>query len=193
MSPMNRRNKLGTALVVLAVILFTVPAFFPVQAILTHDTGPVTFDSREQIEEAGTEIVAYENMSERGQELYVETLEAGGKYSVSPGQGASDFEYPTSGERAQAMEENPDQRPGVIVIERPDDTDLPPADEPFDRSRGGGGEGEEQHRQQVQRYDMMETSTGPPSLGSVSQLLRLAAALLAVISLGVGGYLLSSK
>lgn len=190
---MTRRNQLGTALVAIAVVSLVAPALFPVQAVLTHDTGPVTFDSREQIEAEGIEIVAYGEMSERGRELYVQALENDGEYRVPPGQGASEFDYLTSEARAQAREENPDGRPGYVVIERPTDADLPPADEPFDRVPRESAERDDQRRQQVQRYDMMETSTGPPSLGSPPQLIRLAAALLGVLSLGVGGYLRSSR
>jgi hypothetical protein len=190
---MNRRNQLGTAFIVLAVVLFTLPALFPVQAVLTHDTGPVTFDNREQLQEQGISIIAYENMTERGQELYVQTLEAGGEYRVPVGEGASDFEYLTGKERMQVYEDNTNQRPGIIVVERPEDSDLPEADEPFSEGpRNTDRPEDEQRRQQVQRYDMMQTSTGPPPLAAISQLLRLAAGLLAVLSLGVGGYLLSS-
>ncbi len=193
MSSMNRRNTVGLALVVLAVILFTLPAFFPVQAVLTHNTGPGSFDSRAELEENGVEIIGYENMSERGQELYRQTLEAGGSYSVSQGNGATDFGYLTGAER-QVRTERPRQRPSLVAIERPEDASLPPADEPFERVRGGGDEsGDEQRRQQVQRYDLMDTSTEPPSLGALSQLLRLAAALLGVLSLCVGGYLYASN
>ncbi|PSQ03454.1 hypothetical protein BRC95_08995 [Halobacteriales archaeon QS_5_68_33] len=42
---MNRRNTLGTALVVLAVVLFVVPAVFPAQPVLIHDTDRTTRDS----------------------------------------------------------------------------------------------------------------------------------------------------
>lgn len=78
----------------------------------------------------------------------------------------------------------------MIIIERPADTDLPPADEPDVGAREGDVE-EDERRQQVQRYDMMSTATEPPSLGSATQLLRLGAAVLAVVSLGLGGYSLS--
>ncbi len=190
---MNRRNQFGTALIVLAVVLFTLPALFPIQAVLTHDTNPGTFSSKEQLQEEGIEIVAYENLTERGQELYAQTLEAGGEYRIPVEEGATDFEYLTGKERMQAYENSPN-RPGSIVIERPENSDLPEADEPFNQEpRNTGRAEDEQRRQQVQRYDMMETATGPPPLGAISQLLRLAAALLAVLALGVGGYLLSSN
>ncbi|MFC6767137.1 hypothetical protein [Natrinema soli] len=190
---MKTRNKLGTALVVLAIVLFTVPALFPVQAMLTHDTRDSTFGGEEQLEEQGIDSIKYDNLSEAGKELYVQALENGGEYRVSTEQGAAEFDYMTSAERAQLQGENPEHRPGVIAIERPDDADLPPADEPLNRGPSENDEEYEQHREQVQRYDLMAISKGPPPLGATPQLLRLAATLLAVVSFGIGGYLLSSK
>lgn len=188
---MNRRNKLGTALVVLAAVLFIVPALFPLQAVHTHDTRPGTFDGREQIEES-MEIVSYENLSERGQTLYVLTLENEGVYRVPQGEGAPDFDYTASEDRTQPRD-GPAGRAEYVAIERPEDADLPPADEPFQHHPEERDEPSEPRREQAQRFDVMEVSTGPPPIDSPRQLLRLAAALLAVVSLGVGGYLLSSK
>ena len=190
---MNRRNTLGTALVVLAAVLFVVPAFFPVQAALVHNTGASQPGEPELIREDGYDIVAYENLSERGQELYVKTLENGGEHSVTQGNGAPDFEYPTSAERGATFENGSLDRPGAIVVVRPeDDDDLPRADErPFGPPREG--ETEKERRERHLRYDAMDTRTEQPSLGALPQLLRLFAALLAVVSLGVGGYLISSK
>lgn len=183
------RHTIGTALIALGAVLLVLPAFFPVQPILVHDTGFNTFDGPEDFAQEGIKVVHYESLSERGQELYVRTLDAGGEYHVAPGEGAPDFEYLTSNEQTEAFEDTQNQRPGVVVIERPDNADLPPADEPFDRT---APEGEKDERsKQVQRYDMMGTATEPPGLGAVPQLLRLAAALIAVLSLGVGGYLRS--
>jgi hypothetical protein len=179
------RHTIGTALVVFGALLLVVPALFPVQSVLIHDTTPRTFDGPEEIAAEGIEIIHYENLSERGQELYVRTPEAGGEYTVAPGEGAPDFEYLTSNEQTEAFRESQNRRPGLVAIERPDDADLPQADEPFDRAAPG----EDERRQQVQRYDLMGTATEPPGLGSVPQLLRLGAALLAILSLGVGGYL----
>lgn len=195
MSSANRRNRLGTALIVLAIALFVVPALFPIQPVLMHDTQPGTFDSQDQLEAEGIEIVNYENLSERGQEVYVQALEEGGQYSVPQGDGASDFEYLDDGERSQLRQENPDRRPGLIAIERPNDTDLPPANEPFspEEVRGELEEGDRERQQQAQRYDLMEVSVEQPPLNAPSQLLRLAAILLALISLGIGGYLRSSQ
>jgi hypothetical protein len=193
MMAMNRRNKLGTALVALAVVLFVAPAFFPVQAVLVHDTRASAPPEPEEIRDQGYEIVAYGNLSERGQGLYVRTLENGGEYRVGQGEGAQEFGYPTDAERRAAFRNDSLERPGGIVIERPeDDTGLPRADErAFGPPREGETEAEREER--ALRYDAMETRTEQPPLGSLPQLLRLAAALIAVLSLGVGGYLLSSR
>jgi len=193
MMPTSRRNKVGTALVGLAVVLFVVPAFFPVQAMLVHDTRASVPGEPELIREEGYEIVAYGNLSERGQELYGRTLENRGEYRIGQGEGASEFEYPTSAERRAAFENESRERSGRIAIKRPeDDAGLPQADErAFGPPRED--ESEEERRERSLRYDAMDTRTEQPPLGAPSQLARLAAALLAVISLGVGGYLLSSK
>jgi hypothetical protein len=190
---MTRRNTLGTTLVALAAVLFVVPAFFPVQPMLLHDTGSTVPGEPEMIRDDGYEIVAYGNLSDRGQDLYVQALENGGEYAVSQGEGAPDFAYPTDAERRAAYRNGTSVRPGSIVIRRPaDDAGLPPADE---RAFGPRREGEtdEERRERALRYDAMDTRTEQPDLGAPTQLARLVAALLAVVSMGVGGYLLSSK
>ena len=194
---MNRRNTLGTALVVLAVVLLVGPAVFPVQPVLTHDTDRTTRDSPSELREQGIPVVAYENLSERGQEAYVAALERE-DYRVGQDAGAPDFRYPTSAERREAFEADNMSGTGMVVIERPeDDSDLPPADERFfgprEEEEAESEEELEERRQQVLRYDAMMTATGQPPLGSTRQLLRLGAVMLAVVSLGTGGYLLSSK
>jgi len=193
---MNRRNTVGTALVVLAVVLFTVPAFFPVQPMLTHDTGETAPAPPDELRQQGYEIVAYENLSERGQELYVTTLENDGEYRVAVGEGAAEFGYLTDSE-VRASYENGTE-PGVVVERPADASALPPADERF-YGYPGGEEEElnesqmEQRRQTIERYDAMSTRIEEPPLGATPQLIRLAAVLLAVLALGVGGYLLSSR
>ena len=194
---MNRRNTLGTALVVLAVVLLVGPAVFPVQPVLTHDTDRTTRDSPSELREQGIPVVAYENLSERGKEVYVAALE-GEDYRVGQDAGAPDFQYPTSAERREAFEADNMSGTGMVVIERPeDDSVLPPPDERFfgprEEEEAESEEELEERRQQVLRYDAMVTGTGQPPLGSTRQLLRLGAVMLAVVSLGTGGYLLSSK
>ncbi|PSP51057.1 hypothetical protein BRC74_07620 [Halobacteriales archaeon QH_7_68_42] len=177
---MNRRNTLGTALVVLAVVLFVGPAVFPVQPVLTHDTDRTTRDSPSELREQGIPVVAYENLSERGQEVYVAALE-GEDYRVGQDAGAPDFRYPTSAERREAFEADNVSGTGMVVIERPeDDSDLPPADERFSGAREEEEakndeqpeERREERRERVLRYDAMVTATDQPPLGSTRQLLR---------------------
>lgn len=197
---MNRRNAVGTALVVLAVVLFVVPAFFPVQPTLVHDTRPSVPGEPEIIRDDGYEIVTYENLSDTGQELYVRTLENGGEYRINRGGGAPEFEYPTDAERRAVIRNDSSEppgriseRPGRIVVKRPqDDAGPPPADE---RAFGPPRENEteQERRERALRYDAMETRTEQPPLGALPQLLRLVAALFAVVSMGVGGHLLSSR
>lgn len=194
---MDRRNQLGTALVVLAALLFVAPAVFPVPVMLVHDTQAVTSAPPDRLEREGYRVIAYENLSERGQELYVETLEHGGVYRVPLGRGAPEFEYPTPAERRQAYENGSRGARLQVVIERPEsDESLPPADEPHRGPPEGEREedGDTKQREPVSsRYDAIRTATERPPLGSTPQLLRLAAAALAVVALGTGGYLLSSK
>jgi hypothetical protein len=192
---MNRRNTVGTALVVLAIVLFVVPAVFPVQPMLTHDTGRSTSAPPAELRQQGVPIVAYENLTDRGQEIYVETLEANGEYRVPADEGAPAFVYPTDAERRAAFESDNMTAAGEVVIERPeDDENLPRAEEYYFPDQEGMNDTEaQQRREQAMRYDLMVTSTGQPPLGSTPQLLRLGAVMLAVVFLGVGGYLLSSK
>lgn len=183
---MDRRTTLGTALVVVAVLCFALPPLFPVQPVLVHDTRPNTLDGPDQIEAEGHEIYAYVNLTDRGQELYVATLENGGQYHVSPGEGAPDWAYPSPSERTVARQNGVD-RPGHVVIERAGDADLPRADE----SPHGDAEGE--RWEQAQRYDLMAATEDRPPMDSTPQLLRLVAGLLGVVCAGMGGYLVSSK
>ncbi|WP_436907353.1 hypothetical protein [Halosimplex marinum] len=193
---MNRRNTIGTALVVLAAVLFTVPAVFPVQAMLLHDTGSYATGPPEELRQEGHEIIAYGNLSERGQELYRKALENDGEYRVPVGEGAPEFSYLNQTERRQAYENDNASAVQPVVIERPEEGgDLPPADEPDFRPPPGENVSEEerQRAEATLRYDAMRTETSEPPLGATPQLLRLASVLLAVLSLGVGGYLLSSR
>lgn len=174
---MNRRSQLGTGLAVLAVVLFAVPAFFPVQPMLTHDTGETAPAPPEELRQQGYEIVAYENLSERGQELYVATLESGGQYSVPVGTGAPAFPYPTDAELAATDDLRERVSAVGVVVERPPDADLPSADEGVPRA----SEGET-------RYDYLTTRTARPPLTALPSLLRLFAVVGGVFAVAVGGY-----
>jgi hypothetical protein len=128
------RLSLAHLLVAVGVVLLVVPALAPVQQYRVHDTRAGTTADRADLEESGIEIVAYENLSDRGQELYRKTLENGGRYTVPVGQGAPDFEYesPDRGDGGGPTGPSVRRRSGTIAIERPPDADLPPADEPVE-------------------------------------------------------------
>jgi len=174
----DRRRAVGTGLLVLGVLSLVVPALVPVGSEHIHDTRPATDESRAELEDRGVPVLAYDDLSDRGQEVYREALLTGGAYSVPTGQGIQALDYRDTDSR-------------FVAIKRPADAeDLPPADElrvgPVDEDLP---EDERQRRQNAQRYDLMEVNTGPPSLDSAPQLLRLVVGLLAVLLLGVGGYL----
>lgn len=208
-----RRITPGGVLVALGIVLLMGPALFPVQPVLYHDTGERTMGNATELEEEGITVVSYENLSERGQELYVASLRADGEYSVPVGEGASDFEYPTSGELAAVEDYRQRRSMTRIAIERPPDADLPPADEPVEfaeervrdeREQKGEHEGERtetpgtetgptvaEMRQQIARYDLMSTRTDRPPLTAAPNLVRLLSTLLGIAAIGAGGYLRS--
>jgi len=202
------------AVLALGTVLLLVPALLPVQPVLFHDTSAGTFADRAELEREGLEIVASENLSDRGQELYVLALRNDG-YAVPVGAGASDFEYPTDAELQNVTDPRERLTLGRIVIERPPDADLPPADEPTEaaerererrerrqqeRQEQGGQQTPtpgtptpsiEERRQQIARYDVMSTRTTLPAITETSSLARLFSILGGVILIGTGGYLRS--
>ena len=196
---MTRYTTLAGALVVLGIALLVTPVLFPLQPVSHHDTGRSVMGNESQIEQQGLEIVAYENLSERGQELYVQTLRSDGEYSVPIDEGASDFRYPTDAELGEVQNYTVRNRLEYIVIERSPNADLPPADEPIERAEymtEGDEEGETasnrseaEIRRQIARYDAMSTKTTKPSLTASSSLLRLLSAVVGVLAIGTGGYL----
>lgn len=204
-------QRVAAALVVVGVALLVAPALVPVQPVLSHDTGPGAMANASQLEAEGYTIVAYGNLSERGQELYVRTLRNGGQYRVPLGEGAEEFTYPTYEELGEI--EGYEERRALrsIVVERPPDADLPPADEPVERVEELAERREErreraaeageatpepdpdrpsldERRQQTARYDVVSTETAPPPLTATGSLLRLLSACVGIVAVGVGGY-----
>ncbi|WP_135302395.1 hypothetical protein [Haloarcula amylovorans] len=207
---MSRRNTLGSALLALGVVALIGPALFPVQPVLYHDTGYGSPENESQLREQGYRIVAYEKLSERGQQLYVETLRAGGEHTVPVGEGAPAFSYPDSERLGETEDYTERRRLTTVVIERPPESDLPPADEPLraaEHSLRQERNEENQERQPVAtpseaaveerqraiaRYDLVTTRTDKPPLTATPQLLRIVPALLGILAIGTGGYLRSS-
>ena len=196
---MTRYTTLTGALVVLGIVLLVTPVLFPLQPVSHHDTGRSAMGNESQIEQQGLEIVAYENLSERGQELYVQTLRSDGEYSVPMDEGASDFKYPTNAELGEVQNYTVRNGLETIVIERPLNADLPPADEPVERAEymvqreeereTASNQSEAEIRRQIARYDAMTTRTDKPPLTASSSLLRFLSAVVGVLAIGTGGYL----
>lgn len=147
MTPALTRN---SVLAALGLVLLLAPALVPVQPLLYHYPDAGTAQNESELEREGYEIIAYENLSDRGQELYRQSLREG-SLGVPLGQGAPDFEYPTSAELA-AVEGDFEERRRLrtIVIERPPDADLPPPAEPVERAA------EIQERRQERRGERAE-------------------------------------
>jgi len=215
----------GTATAVLLVVgvaALLVPALFPVQQVLYHDTGAGTMANGTELEAEGYTVIEYENLSERGQEIYVAALRSPDReYTVPVGQGAPEFPYSAAadiGEVSSSAEFEERQRRTSVVIERPDDADLPPPDEPVDRiqpervqpeettagSRTASGGQEtatppgqsreqrlEQRRQAIATYDLVAVRQGTPPATHSGTLLRLGSVVFGAVAIGTGGYLRS--
>jgi hypothetical protein len=212
------RSRIAAALLVVGAILLIAPAVMPVQQILLHEAeGPLLIE-RAELEERGVEVVAYENLSDRGKELYEQTLRNDGSYRIPAGQGATDFQYRT--ELDADEESEPRQRfgPRVVAIERPEDGDLPtldrgvperrpPNSEPREASEASGetdgepgdttatstdetGNQSPEQREETE-YTLLRTSYGQPPLTDSGNLLRFVSVLAGVVMLGSGGYLRS--
>lgn len=208
----------GTVLLVVGIVALLVPALFPVQQVLYHETRAGTTADGSELRAEGYTVIEYENLSERGQEIYVAALRSPDRaYTVSVGQGAPEFPYDGAddlGDVSGQAEFEERQRLTSVVIERPDDADLPPADEPverLDRERppredaANGGEtasrnetateGDRpseqdvaQRRQVVAKYDLVTVGQRTPPVTDSGNLLRLGSVLLGTIAIGVGGY-----
>ena len=200
MIPVSRNSTLSTALLVVGVGLLLAPALFPIPPVLIHDTGPESLENASEMRASGYTVVAYENLSERGQRLYVRTLRNDGEYRVPVGEGAPDFPYPAPAELGDADGYRERAAMQGVVVERPPDGDLPPPDEPVEaaehvRERYERTDrtppAEAALRRRIGRYDVMTTRTGSPPIDHPRSLARVVAAALGVVALGTGGYLRS--
>ncbi|MFB6138463.1 MAG: hypothetical protein ABEJ42_09050 [Halobacteriaceae archaeon] len=156
---MDRGTLVAVGLVLASLPLFFVPALFPAGDVLEHDTSPYLAANASLEGSDAARVVTYENLTERARTLYRETLRRGGTYRVPLDEGAPEFRYPEPG--------TTDYRPLVIV--RPADADLPPADEEYQKS-----------------FDLVTTATTKPDFGSGAYLHHVVALVLGV-ALFVGG------
>lgn len=206
---MTWRQYAPTALVFLGVVLLLAPAAVPVQPHLTQTAQPGTILDEAALEEEGYTVVAYENLSDRGKAIYRATLREGGSYTLPSGAGAAEFPYPSGEDLSDVEDYRQREIQSSVVIERPPDVDLPPADEPVgmagldegdgqevgggaeppaQREGGPRGDGPNVTRAQIARYDVVETRTERPGMGARANLLRLLSVVLGVLALVTGGY-----
>ena len=194
---MTHKSILSTVLLVAGLVLLIAPTLVPIQPTLVHDTTRGTIGNASEISADGYEIVAYENLSDRGQELYVQTLRSGGTYSVPVGEGAPEFRYPTAGELGETESYQERNALQAVVIERPVASDLPPPDEDVamaeqilehNQRANESGVSEAELRRQIGRYDLMTTRTARPPLQEPASLAHLGIAVLGVLAIGTGGY-----
>ncbi|MDS0281331.1 hypothetical protein [Haloarcula onubensis] len=203
----------STVLVVVGVVALLGPALVPVQQVLYHEVGAGTTMNGSQLEAEGYTVVGYENLSERGQEIYVAALESPDReYTVPVGEGAPEFPYDGAVEADRREDYRTYQRLTGIVVERPDDADLPPPAEPVGRidyqreqrderpTSQNATESEadtqrqralERREQAIGRYDLLTVRKGSPPLTDPANLVRLGAVAFGAVALGVGGYLRS--
>lgn len=215
---MTRYVTLSNVILLIGIALLIAPILFPVQPVLYHDTSPGTMANETVLEDDGYAIIAYENLSERGQEHYVKALRNDGEHIVPQDNGAQEFSYATVAELGNV--ENRWERMTLesVIIERPPNASLPPADEPVEDAEHrwdnlrrpneptGGDSGEstpanerepengptvEELRERTARYDQMTTRTDLPPLFAPLSLLRLLSMTFGVTAISIGGFLRS--
>lgn len=178
----GRRKRVALALVVLGVPLIGASVLVTPGAELVHSTADSSTRSTNvtQMARYSYGVYNYSDLSERGQDLYVQTLEHDGEYRVPVGEGAPEFQYPTMADlRAATQDGNLSAlQLSSLVIVRPDESgSLPPADE------------EPGH----ERYEAMRTMTKEPAVGSGAYVPQLLALVLGMVSVVAGAYLVVTR
>ncbi|MFC5972610.1 hypothetical protein ACFPYI_14830 [Halomarina salina] len=155
------RRTVSIVLLLLSLPLFAAPAMLPVEDVRMHDTTSYLGENATVTDSPAVRVVAYENLSTHAQDLYRQTLEHDGTYRVAIDDGASDYRYYNGNGQFKSL-----------VIERPANSTLPPADESY-------------HPQ----YELMTTSTVRPPLFSGAYVPQMMLLFLAICSLLSGLYL----
>ncbi|MFB6254981.1 MAG: hypothetical protein ABEI06_10270, partial [Halobacteriaceae archaeon] len=82
---MIRNNSYSTVLLGLGIVFLIIPIVFPFPQVLYHSTRPSIIGDASKAKERGFKVVSYDNLSDRAQELYIQTLQHDGEYSVPVG------------------------------------------------------------------------------------------------------------
>lgn len=146
------------------VLGIVAPVAFPPGDVYKHDTtiswaNPDNQTGVQQsLQDEDIGVFSYRNLSDRGQQIYRDSLttDPGGNYWTK--RPAPDWSYDNS---------------SMIIIERQEDSDLPPVDE---------------HDSDLQ-YDLMSVWQGSHPIVSVSWALRFLALAVGVVCLTAGGYI----
>jgi hypothetical protein len=167
---MNRQQAVIVGLLIAGLALLAAAVAVPVGQIDKHDTRAQSMQSNEEITASYT-VLAYEELSDRGREVYRRALENDGTYAVPEGEGASEFTYLTRDE-LNGMSPEQQRQATQYVIDRRGASSLPPADESDPDAR----------------YDLITVGTYDPEFPSEQHVPNLAAAAVGLVCLGVGGY-----
>jgi hypothetical protein len=117
---MNRTAVVATVLLGVGVFGIVAPLAFPPGDVYKHDTtiswaNPDNQTAIQQsIQDEDIEVFSYSNLSDRGQQIYLDALETEPGANYWTKRPAPDWSYDDS---------------RMIIIQRPSDADLPPVDE----------------------------------------------------------------
>lgn len=200
------RSRISAALLVVGAVLLIAPALAPVQPVLSHEVGGTITAERSDLRNEDIAVITYENLSDRGKELYEQALRNGESYRVPVGEGASDFQYRLEPDAQPDDDSTRPYGPRTVAIERPDDPDFPVVEERIPERRppegaqretgatgdsAGSSEQRAQGERERQRYNIVQPRLTQPPLTDSGNLLRFVSVLAGVVAVGGGGYLRS--
>jgi len=176
---MERIQYIGIILIVLSLPLFGFSTTLSVESHQYHDAG-ATFDplsdpkgvNESVIEERHTNVISYQNLSDRGKNLYIKSLENDGKVTFPVGEGAPGFTY-LSVDEMDNLEPGEAFRKGTVIIKRPANDSLPPAGE----------------QRNTTKYDFMTYGQEKPDFPSEEYVPFLVVPGLGFLLIFTGGYL----
>lgn len=161
---MNRVVLGAVVLVGVGLAGIVTPLAFPPDDVYKHDTSKAFGEPdnrtmvQNMLDSENATVIAYPDVSDRGQQIYRDALATGPAENYRTDRPAPDWSYDDT---------------WYVIIERPNGTDLPPADEATGDFR----------------YDMMGVGTGSPPYTSIPWVVRLVATAIGVVCLTAGGYL----
>lgn len=117
---MDRQLKVVAALLIVGVALLGATTTFSDEQARIHDTSPEAPETVERYEDPAYTVVAFEDMNDRGQSIYLDAITSGGEWTRPIGEGVGHWPYD-------------EQR--YLIVDRAGNDSLPPADEDDPDSR----------------------------------------------------------